>query len=307
MKKILLIIIMFIITSCNYTEINELEIITSMILDYKDNNYILTSQIVNSDNIINIYNTSGKTIDECIYKLSSLSNKKVFLSHLKTLIITEDLIKSNKDYTDYFLRDPKIKMNFNIYFIDDKYKDDVFIINKDKFYIKDITKFNTKDYSSTYELSFLDLVYKKEYKIDIMYPNIIVQDNNIYLKNLVGFNSNYEKVILNNNESIYYNMITNNLNKTDLVIPCKNNNFSITINKSNIKNNTLTITGKMNSYDCIYDLNKSDTMNKLSNITNKEIEKNINNLINKLNNKMNIPINKVTVKSSITSIGELRK
>ena len=102
MKKILLIIIMFILTSCNYTEINELEIITSMILDYKDNNYILTSQIVNSDNIINIYNTSGKTIDECIYKLSSLSNKKVFLSHLKTLIITEDLIKSNKDYTDYF-------------------------------------------------------------------------------------------------------------------------------------------------------------------------------------------------------------
>ena len=83
----------------------------------------------------------------------------------------------------------------------------------------------------------------------------------------------------------------------------------------------------MNSYNCKYDLNKTDTMTILSNLSNKELTNNINEIIKiaKDNNvdfigitnyiykhskkKLNIKdIDiKTTVKTTITSIGELRK
>ena len=39
MKKIIILLSLFIITSCDYKEINNLIIITGMVIDYKDNNF----------------------------------------------------------------------------------------------------------------------------------------------------------------------------------------------------------------------------------------------------------------------------
>ena len=311
-----------------------------MLIDYKDDNFIITSQIIENEKETNIkvYKTTGKTIDECISKISELSNKDIFISHLKIIILTEDLIKSKQDYYDYFLRNTKSKMNFDIYYISNKYKDKIMNIYKDNngssLYLKDMIKFNNNIYSSSTKLSFLDLLYKEKEHITPIYPNIEIKDDELlYLKNLIIFDDKFNKIILDDKEGIYYNMLTNNLNKSTLTIPCNNNSFSIKINKSKTKfkwkNNTLYIniklSSKMNNYDCKYDLNKSNTIKKLSSISDEQITKNINDLINKSkdnnvdfigfnnyiykhNNKKISNYNiKVNVNTTITSIGELRK
>ena len=100
MKKIIILLISILLLSgCyDYVEINDLVIITGMLIDYENDNYVITNQLIENEkeSIVKIYKTEGKTIDECISKLSKLLNKDIFISHLKSLIITENLIYSNK-------------------------------------------------------------------------------------------------------------------------------------------------------------------------------------------------------------------
>ena len=258
MKKILLLLMILLLTGCDYVEINDLVIISGMIIDYKDNKYEITSQIIENENksIVKVFTTKGESIEECLSELSKLSNKNLFMSHLKIIILTENIIKNKIDYQDYFLRDTKSKMNFYVYYIEGKYKDEILKLNETEsssFYIKDLMDFNNKIFSSSTPVSFLDLIYKqKEFGISEVYPNVTIKKNDdkdvLYLQNIVMFNDNNEKIILNDNESIFFNMLINKLNKTTLNIPCEENDFSITINNSNTKfkwnNNILNINSK---------------------------------------------------------------
>lgn len=302
MKKILILLcFIFLLSGCyDYVEIDDLVIISGMLLDYKDNNYVVTSQVIENESKtkIKIYTTECLQIDECIYELSKISNKDIFLSHLKVLILTESVINNGKDYYDYFLRDTKSKMNFYIYYVDDKYKDEILNIYKEDsgsaLYIKDLMEFNNKIFSSSTPVSFLDLIYKKlEYGIEPIYPNLKVNKNNdekiLFLENLITFNNKKEKIVLNDIDGITYNMLSNKLIKTIITIPCDENNFSLIINdvktdynwkKSILKINT-NLKGKMSSYTCKYDLGKSDNIEKLNSIVNQYIKKNINDLITK--------------------------
>ena len=81
-------------------------------------------------------------------------------------------------------------------------------------------KYNDKIYSSSTELTFIDLVYKKlEPGLDTLYPYLTIKDNNIELDNLAFFSQN-KKIKLSTDNSIYYNMLINNIEKTILNLKC---------------------------------------------------------------------------------------
>ena len=357
MKKILILLLfVFLMSGCyDYVEIDDLVIISGMLIDYKDNKYEVTSQVIEneSETKIKVYTTECLEIDECVFEISKMSNKDIFISHLKVLILTENTINNGKDYYDYFIRNTKSKMNFYIYYVDDKYKDDVLNIYKDDkgsaLYIKDLMEFNNKIFSSSTPISFLDLVYKKlEFGIEPIYPNLKIKENNnekiLYLENLVTFNDKKEKIILDDAEGIFYNLITNKLIKTVITIPCDENDFSLVLNAAKTKykweNNILKINvslnAKINSYTCEYNLNKPGNINKLSKLTNEYISRKINELIKKeitnnvdflgfglyiykhdqnyfnfKNNNWNDNLNNlkfdIKVSTTINSIGEVRK
>lgn len=342
MKKIIILIpIILLMSGCfDYVEINDLVIISGMLIDYKDNEYEITSELIENENKTNIkvYTTKCNSIDECIFKLSKISNKDIFISHLKALIITENVINNKENYYDYFLREPKSKMNFSVYYTESKYKDEIMNIYKEDngsaLYLKDLISFNNRIFSSSSPLTFLDLIYKiKEDGIDPIYPNLTIKENNnkkvLYLDNLISF-KNGKNIILNDTESITYNLLNNTLSKTVLDIPCDNKDFSIVLNSSNTKlsinNNNLiiktNIKSKISSYSCNYDLDDPKSIDKLSNITNKYIKDNISALISKqdkknidfigiksyLNkhNKSNINSYNIKVNTVINSIGEIK-
>ena len=186
MKKIIIIICIFILSGCSdYVEINDLGLITGISIDYKDNLYELTTQIIENDkeSKIIVLNSKSNSIDEAISEISKLTNKELFISHLKVLILSERLIESNKNYYDYFLRSSKSKLNFYTYIVPNDEISDIFKIYSDKnsssIYLDKMMDFNQNIFSSSTPLKFIDMVHDKyEYGINIVYPTITIKRNN---------------------------------------------------------------------------------------------------------------------------------
>ncbi len=342
MKKIILILILLLLTGCqDYTEINDFAIISGIILDYKENKLEMISELIinEEETKIKTFKTEGQTIDECLSKISEQSNKDIFISHLKTLILTENIIQNNINIYDYFLRSSKSKMNFNIYTINSKDKDKLFNIYENEsssMYIEKIKEYNNKIYSSSTPLTFIDLVYKnQEPGLDPLYPQLTLSNNEIFLSNLTFFTN--KQINLSTKNTINYNMLINNIDKTILNLKCNENDYTlltkdIKTEKNYDKNKNLftfniTIKANVNNYKCDYNLNKEKTIKKLNKISSEQIKKDIEELIhieiqnnydflginNYIEKHHKTKVNlkdlklKINVKTEITSIGEMRK
>ena len=351
MKKIILIIICsFMLCGCSdYIEINDLAILTGIAIDYKDELYDVTAQLIinEKDSDVVVYNSKSKSIEEAIAEISKLCNKEIFLPDLKTLIITKNIIDSDINYYDYFLRSSQSKMNFYVYLADSEKISDILSIYDDKYgsslYADKMMKFNNKIFSSSTPLDFITLVKAiVNDNIDAAYPVITIKENNgeksLYLEDLVIFDKDKNTIKLSENESIFYNILTNNARGTVLTIPCDDEYFAININdvntKFNYKKDTFYInvnsSGKIYSYTCKYDVSETSGIEKLNNISKEYIYNQINDLV-KLNIKNKVDflgirdyiykhnykefndfdINKtkivINVNSSIGSFGESRK
>ena len=340
MKKLVILLMLLSLTGCyDYIEIDDLVILTGIILDYKDNNIEMISEITENNNESKTYKTTCTNINECISKLSVLSNKRVYLSHLKVLLLTENIINNDINYYDYFLRDPHNKMNFYIYLIDSKDKDNVFNNKNTSIYINDLTNLNSDISSYTSKLTFIDLIHKRfEYGIDPIYPVLHIDDN-IILKDL-----KVNDILIESNDVIFYNMLISNIKEAYLTIPCEEENFTLLINKLNTNYNfneeTLTINinlkGRIDNYNCQYNISNKDTTKVLTDESNKYINEKTNEIINlsknnnydfiglgnyiykhnknyfdfenyNWNNKLNDLKTNINVNTIITSIGESRK
>ena len=83
MKKIIIPLILILsLSGCkDYIEINDLAILTGIVIDYKDDMYEVTAQLIvnDKDSKIEVFKTSSSSINEAIAELSKLSNKEVFI------------------------------------------------------------------------------------------------------------------------------------------------------------------------------------------------------------------------------------
>lgn len=347
MKKIILILLLLTLTGCkDYTEINDLAIVSGIIIDYVDNKYEITSELIINDkeSELQILTTKSTSIDEAIKEMSKLTNKKVFIPHLKVLIITDNILKSDIDYYDYFLRNSKSSMNFFVYYTNSNIKDKIFRINdKTALHIEKMLEFNKQIFSSSTPLSFIDLVYKKlEPGVDIIYPRIEIVNNNekdiLYLSNQISYQNN--KIIeFTENESITYNILTNTIDKSSITVKCDNETFTMQIQdiktkykwKNNIFNINTNLDAKITDYECKYDLNDINSLKKLEKLSKDYMNDEINNLVNKTKkdnndilgienyiykhdknyNKKTFNLNNIENKNDITvniiSTGEIRK
>ena len=181
MKKIIIPLILILsLSGCkDYIEINDLAILTGIVIDYKDDMYEVTAQLIvnDKDSKIEVFRTSSSSINEAIAEISKLSNKEVFISHLKVLIVTDRIIKKDIDFKDYFLRSSKSKMNFYIYVIDNDISDKILNVYKENngssIYLEKMMKFNQNIFSSSTPLKFLEYAYYTYEKgYNLIYPKI---------------------------------------------------------------------------------------------------------------------------------------
>lgn len=129
MKKIkvfLFFLTTLLLTGCgNYRELNDLAITTGIAFDIKDDQYIVSYMIANSNKAetdskssetkITVYEGTGNTISSAYMDLNSKNPKIPYISHLEVVIISEDLAKQGMlEALDFLMRNPESRKEFYI-------------------------------------------------------------------------------------------------------------------------------------------------------------------------------------------------
>lgn len=125
MKKFLLVIVIItnmFLGGCLSEEINDIGIAVSLGIDKSDAGYMLTYQVMNpkaisaksqNESPIVLYTESGKDLFSIIRKITEQSPRKMYHSHVRTIIFGEEIAKEGiKDLLDFFVREHEFRTDF---------------------------------------------------------------------------------------------------------------------------------------------------------------------------------------------------
>ena len=334
-KKIIILFLLLFLTGCyNYTELNDLAIVTALGIDYHDK-YHVTIQVVNTkkndenNNEFTIYEADGYTIEDAIKNLSIICPKKIYLSHLEILIYGEEIAKKGiNDTIDYLSRDNNIRGDFYVFIAKNNEANNILKIDNTSFNInsENIKKLNETSSNKTGKstiITFYELLdtYLNN-NIEITLPTIELNDE-LLMNNLAIFKDDKLAYYLNEENTIIYNILTNKIKETSYKIKCQDGYIDVLINhlktnfkpKKDILNININIEGSISAITCNLDLNDENIKiinNKISN----QIENNIIIFLNKnkdiigikdilYKNKIDNPNIKynINIKTNITNIG----
>ncbi|TNJ67954.1 Ger(x)C family spore germination protein [Paenibacillus hemerocallicola] len=110
----------------NRRELNDLAIALGIGIDKQGDQYRLSVQIVNPQEIaakkggannspITIYEETGRTIFECFRRMTTSAPRKIYMSHLRILVISEEVAREGiKNLLDFFARDHELRTDFYV-------------------------------------------------------------------------------------------------------------------------------------------------------------------------------------------------
>ena len=240
MKKILIITITLLLCGCVNNDINNLALINEIVIDYNDNYKIYVNLVLENKNQKTIVE-EGKTIEECFSKLSQRISKKIYLTHLEILALTDNIKKQNiKDIINYFLKQDTSRNNFN-----------TIIINKIP---NDLLEIKSNDIENMLKNSISTNGIVKEKKFDDIIKDILnykisyIPFFNIETQKFTGYKSIYEEEkLLSKNQSILINFLFNNIRDITLLIEDNNYKLEKCYTTAKNKNNKLQFSIKCNT------------------------------------------------------------
>jgi len=326
-KKIILLLIIFTLTGCyDSKELNNIAILTATEINRVDDNYIINAEVVNPQNPDKqttkaspfiIYTGTGKTIQEAYRQIKLSSSRYLYPEHLQVLIINENLAKEGiSEVLDFYLRDPSIRTEFNI------------LIGKNNDILSTTTPIEEISSSSINETiktnnrfqGVSNLTTLNELAIMSLNPNTEIILPSIKLKNITKKSDTEENInntkidtmyelsglaiftdnkllgYLDNNQSISYNIIKNQIKSSILTYECEENKYlsaEIINSKSKIqvKNNQININvttnATINESNCHLELNKNKSIKLLENNLSIYLKNNLENDINYIRNTYN--------------------
>jgi spore germination protein KC len=110
----------------NRRELNDLAIALGVGIDKQGDEYRVSVQIVNPQEVavrkggspfspVTIYEEKGRTIFECFRRMTTRTPRKIYSSHLRILIIGEEVAREGiKDVLDFFARDHEVRTDFYV-------------------------------------------------------------------------------------------------------------------------------------------------------------------------------------------------
>lgn len=244
-KIIIIIMTVFYLTGCtSYTELNKLSIVNTLGIDYQNGKYHLIVNVVEGKyddgeiekNLIT-YSSTGETLEKAFHYIYTKSNKRLYLSHIDLLVLTENAIdKKFNEIINNFLENNEYRNNFNTIILKDIELED--FLNK-KIPAEDINSLletNHKEVGITKPVDFESIM--KDLLIDsnTYLPTITYQDNSIVTDGYTLIKNYKVYDNLSKEESILFNLLNNQINKSYL------NECSIFENQTLIKteNNHIT-------------------------------------------------------------------
>ncbi len=305
MKKLILLIIpLLLLSGCSYKELNDLAVVSALGIDYENNEFKLTAQVMDIKNNGNdsttsntlIYESTGKTVAKAIRNFSVRYPKNVYLGHLEFIIIDKNAAFKINDIFDYIMRSPEVRSSSYVLFTKDETANKIlkpYNEVEDRFPVESLKTvlLDAKDRSGTiYDLTLEELLsnYLKP-GIDPLVPIVKTANKKgdtattTIINDLAPLK---DKTLLNpltQNQSIAYNTIKNNY--YDMVIDCKYKDTtfgSLIYNPKSsidlkIKDNNINININVNIESKIIEINNKE--NLLNKNTQKEIKEEVNNKI----------------------------
>lgn len=285
MKKIIIcLFFIFICTGCNYTELNQISIITLLTIDKKNNTYFIQS-LTTDENIeeLKSYEGKGKTISSALNDLDLKLNKKMYLSHLQTIIISEKLAKEGiNPILNYFLKNENVRDNF--YLIIAENTDGKHILNKikkEKLSLNNIYNLVSREKMNSPIINNTVNNFLKNMLDDGIDPSLNYINKNLEIKNIALFKN--DKLIGKNTHTNEINLLTG-MNKSILIsIKCKNN-INVIINNIQIREKKkkkkliITLYGTSEIIDGTCFLNNASLNKKINNKLTSSLKKTIDEL-----------------------------
>lgn len=305
MKKIIVLItfILFFTTGCyDYIELNKIAIVSGISIDYINEKFQVTYEILNTKNKtenpnaedVYIAKGNGSNLSEAFHNTSLEIAKTPYLSHLKTIVISEEVAKNHiEDILDYLARENYIRKIFLLVVAKD-YPAYEILENTDtnnpiaSTAIKDLVENTNYRNNIATSLNFeqfgANLINPRS---DAYLSSVTINNGEIAIGPLAIFNDFEMAAFLTKNESATFNILNNTSKDKQIKIDCPNNSEKFIIFNTyktpktsiDIDNNDVTISSevevKITENHCDYDFKKEETYEVLQNSLSKKLKNDI--------------------------------
>lgn len=265
MKKILIIILTLLLcTGCfDYKEINDLAIINAIGVDYENDEYVITLEILNdqidkdSSKITSYTKVGhGKNLTSAIENAADKLSKQLIFNHIKLMILSKSIIEEKfENIIDLFLRNTYFRENFYVISATKNKPETLLNHTTNEAPIASTAITDTLEsirYSSnTNVLKKFDEMVEEviTYGIDTCFSNITLKDNEFIVDGMSIFNNYSYKSNLSNEYVKIYNLLTDNFDRPTYTINYDNLAFTTAINNgkinTEIKSGTINVTGNL--------------------------------------------------------------
>lgn len=247
MKKIILILFVFLLTGCSfYTDIGEITILDSIYI-LKDNNLVIYFKFKDEDN--SIYKEECNNIEICFNRLSNKLSKKLFLSQMNLLVFQDNLnIDDYKSIIYFFINEKSSRNYFNTVMVNNINED---LLNTSSEDINDITMLSSSNTGIVTNLAFNKMI-SDILNMGTSYIPYFYIDKDI---DIIGYKKMFkDEKILTKEESISLNLITKRIENFSLEIDNNVYRFSNCKSKIKFKKDILNIDINCNSLKNIDEL-----------------------------------------------------
>ena len=308
MKKIIILLsLIFLLTGCyDNIELDDLAIITGVGIDYKEDNFYLTYEILSDtktdeNSTLESYTVSGsgKSISEAFINTNYKVNKKAYFAHLKVIILSEEIINGHfEQITDFILRDNNIRSEFKVLVANETTPEEI-LKNNDKNHpvVTEVivNLIDNEKYNNNLVIgeTFRQIVAKLiSNNYDVILNTISIKDKEIAINNSYIFKGYNYKNTLTKQDSALFNMLTKNViaiefdkmyEQGDVTISITSSNTGIEVTKDKIIINA-DVEGKILENNAKFDLTKTESYEELNKDFSKLIENRIKNFIEALQN-----------------------
>ena len=265
MKKILIIILTLLLcTGCfDYKEINDLAIINAIGVDYENDEYVITLEILNdqidkdSSKITSYTKVGhGKNLTSAIENAADKLSKQLIFNHIKLMILSKSIIEEKfENIIDLFLRNTYFRENFYVISATKNKPETLLNHTTNEAPIASTAITDTLEsirYSSNTNIlkKFDEMVEEViTYGIDTCFSNITLKDNEFIVDGMSIFNNYSYKSNLSNEYVKIYNLLTDNFDRPTYTINYDNLSFTTAINNgkinTEINNGSINVNGNL--------------------------------------------------------------
>lgn len=246
MKKIFFICILLLcLGGCtDYKEVNDLAIIKSVGIDYKDEEYYVTLEVLNNkinknSEKVTSYTRTGhdKNIAFALEKAADELSLRSYYSHVKLIIFSESVAKEKlEDIIDFLVRSTYLRENFHVVISsNDCSPEEMLNIKSEENPIPGeaiMSLIQNNEYASNYAVYKNFILFLEEildFGTDVALSVINEKDNNFYIDGLAIFNHYKMVTTLDNDQAVIYNLIQGNISKPIFSVNYDGKSFDVAI------------------------------------------------------------------------------